>query len=135
MAYLPWSNEYSVNVREIDEQHMRLVHMINTLHESLLSNQGREAQARIIREMVDYAVVHFGTEEKYMDWFSYPDHLPHKAEHELFARKAADLKRRVDEHGFILTLEILNFLKTWLREHILVTDKSYSAHFNSCGLH
>jgi hemerythrin len=84
--------------------------------------------------MVDYAAVHFGTEEKYMRQYQFPGHLKHKAEHDSFAEKAADLKARVDGKGFVLTINVLNFLKDWLQNHILVTDKKYSDHFNGCGL-
>jgi len=134
MSYLPWSDEFSVNIREIDEQHKRLVGMINTLHEALVSGHGKKAQGKIITEMVDYATVHFGTEEKYMRLYKFPGHLNHKAEHDSFSEKAVDLKARVEGKGFILTLGVLNFLKDWLQNHILVTDKQYTSHFNNCGL-
>lgn len=41
MAYLEWQEKYSVNVREIDEQHKNLVAMINDLYEGMLANNGR----------------------------------------------------------------------------------------------
>ncbi len=134
MPFLQWSDEFSVNVREIDEQHKRLVGMINTLHEALVAGRGKETQGKIITEMVDYATVHFSTEEKYMRIYSFPGHAVHKAEHDGFVGKAADLKARVDGKGFVLTINVLNFLKDWLQNHILVTDKQYSSYFNSCGL-
>lgn len=134
MVYLQWSDDFSVKVKEIDEQHKKLVEMINTLHEALLTNRGREVQKTIIHEMVRYASVHFGTEEKYMRQFEFPGYAAHKLEHERFTDQALDLKARSDKERFLLTAEVLGFLRSWLKNHILDTDRRYSQHFNEHGL-
>lgn len=135
MTYMSWSPDYSVNVKEIDEQHKKLFGIINALHQALLDEKGRETQNRVIAEMIDYANTHFKTEEKYMLQFNFSWYHEHKTEHERYKKKALELKERLENVGFVSTLEILNFLKDWWEGHILKIDKNYSKLFNENGLH
>ena len=45
-----------------------------------------------VNNMVNYASVHFETEEKYMRRSKYVEYESHKAEHDQFTTRAIDLK-------------------------------------------
>jgi hemerythrin len=135
MEYFEWSDDLSVNVKEIDGQHKRLVEMVNSLNAAMLARKGREAQKATIDAMVDYAATHFKFEEANMSQFRFPGFEAHRIEHERFTAKAFELKARADRAGFILTLEIVDFLRDWLQNHIRGTDRQYSECFNEHGLH
>jgi hemerythrin len=134
VTYIQWQDDFSVKVKEIDDQHKTLIQMINSLHEAMLVHKARDLQKQTINGMADYAVKHFALEEKYMKQFGYAGYQKHKSEHDQFTAKALDLKERMDKTGFVLTLEIINFLRDWLRDHILKVDKAYSAEFSRHGL-
>ena len=94
----------------------------------------KKALGKLLTSLVEYAVYHFQTEEKYMDKFKYPDTANHKREHQLFAAKAADVKKRFDEGNLVLSFEITNFVKEWIVNHVMNTDKKYSNCFIENGL-
>lgn len=134
MSYFTWSDALSVNIKSIDNQHKSLIGMLNSLHEAHLARKGREVQKEIVNSMLAYAKMHFDLEEGYMQQYSYPELPSHESEHQHFTAKATQLKERLDESGFVFTIEILEFLKEWLKNHILVSDMKYSEHFKKNGL-
>ncbi len=134
MAYLTWDEKYSVGIREIDLQHKKLVEMINGLHDAMKEGKGKDVLARVLQELVNYAGSHFATEEKHMTNFNYPGYLAHKSEHEKFVKQVLDFKKDFDSGKAAMTLEVMNFLKNWLLNHISGTDKKYGPFFNERGL-
>ncbi len=133
-SFFAWSEGMSVKVASIDEEHKRLVAMINTLHAEMREKRGLSAQRKTIDEMVDYASTHFAHEEKYMNKFQFPGTAQHLEAHAAFTKKALELKQRADAAGFILTAEILDFLKNWLQRHILGMDRQYISCFLENGV-
>jgi hemerythrin-like metal-binding protein len=132
-SFFVWSEGMSVKVPSIDEQHKRLVVMIDALHQEMLERRGQEAQRKTIEEMVDYAATHFTAEEEYMHKFGFPGTAQHVKAHEEFTAKACELKERAEGAGFILTAEILDFLKDWLQRHIMGMDRQYITCFVENG--
>lgn len=134
MSYLVWDEKYSVGVREIDTQHKKLVELINDLHDAMKQGKGKDVMTKVVKALVDYAITHFGTEEKYMTKFNYPQYSVHKLEHDKFSKQVADFQRDFNSGKVALTIEVMNFLKDWLVNHILGTDKKFGPFFNENGI-
>jgi hemerythrin len=134
MALFEWDSSYSVSVAEIDKQHQKLVAMINDLNDAMKQGKGKDILAGIIGELFTYAGNHFANEEKYFDKFAYPAAASHKLEHNNFVKKVSEFKNSFDSGQLALTIEVINFLKDWLKNHIQGTDKKYGPFFNENGL-
>lgn len=132
-ALLTWSDDLSVGIQEIDEQHKVLVGLLNDLHESVLSRHGREASGEILDRLAEYTRIHFTVEESLMRILNYPGYERHKAEHESLIKQVSELQQKFSEEGLNISMNLLNFLKDWLGEHITHSDKHYGPYFLDKG--
>lgn len=131
---IEWNDKYSVGVSIIDEEHKRLIELINNVIVAKQHNNNQNELLKILNEMVEYANTHFKTEETYMIKFKYPEYQYHKEEHLDFSVKTLAYESRVVSGDLHVATEILEYLKSWLVEHIQRTDKKYTDCFNKNGL-
>ena len=134
MALLNWNDSYSVNIKEIDGQHKKLIEMINTLHDAMKVGKGSQVLGEVLKALIDYTGSHFATEEKYMKLYAYPEYLQHKKEHNLLVMQVLDVQKNLQSGKALLTQEIMSFLKTWLVKHIQGEDKKYGPFLNGKGI-
>ncbi len=130
---IKWSNQYSVDIEEIDLQHKQLVNMINRLFSAFKKGEAQKLAGNIVQEMISYASVHFKTEEKYFKLCNFSGAEAHIKEHEDFARKVTQFQNELNTGKALLSYEIMNFLRDWLLNHIKVSDKKYIDCFKSVG--
>ena len=135
MALFEWVSEMSVNIASIDEQHKRLVAMMNELVEAIESSERMATLDRILAEVVDYSMTHFALEEGYMIKHDYPGYAEHKKQHDAFAAKARELQQRESRKTISITMDTVNFLMEWLRVHVMGTDKLYAPFLNDKGVY
>jgi hemerythrin-like metal-binding protein len=134
MALLEWTETYSVGVSSINEQHKRLIALINQLHEAMSAGAGKEMMGNVLRELVDYTVYHFGTEEKLFTEHAYPQFAAHLAEHEKFKQTIEILQREYAANRLGISIDTMKFLKEWLNDHILKVDKLAGAYLQTRGV-
>lgn len=134
MSYIDWTDDFSVGVEKIDRQHKKLVEMINELYEDMVGQKALAGQFDMVERMIAYTEYHFKYEEDLMQQTDFSGYASHKIEHEKFVKKVLEVKERLANKEAVLGIEIMSFLKQWLKHHILKTDKKYSEHFNSHGI-
>ncbi|MGB9667589.1 MAG: bacteriohemerythrin [Thermosulfidibacteraceae bacterium] len=131
MGFMEWNEKFITGVREADEQHKRLVDLINELYDAMSQGKGSEVIDKILDELAKYADYHFKTEEGLMSKYGYPELEQHKREHEAFTKKVQEFIESRKGGSLTLTMKVMNFLKEWLTNHILGTDKKYGPFLTS----
>jgi hemerythrin len=122
--------EFRTGIETVDNQHQRLVSMVNILDDVRRAsyqsmNQKQKAVGEVIIEMVDYTVSHFAFEESLMEDAKYKFYEAHKRIHELFIKRAGEYKERWAS-GEDIADELFSVLKRWLFNHIRNDDKAYA---------
>jgi len=123
----PWLQKYSVGISQIDAQHQGLVRLINDLHAAMSSGQGKLAVGKILDELIRYTEQHFSYEENMLKVRGYSRLTGHQAEHKRLTGQVLELREKYKNGGLALTVEVMQFLKNWLANHIMGHDQQYAA--------
>ncbi len=127
MSLLEWSDALSVGFEEMDEDHKKLVEMVNTLNDAVDRGERGEVIEDILEELASYTQWHFRHEERLMQEFEYEGLFEHKKEHEDLTAQAVELIEKFQKGDVAVPGMLLPFLKDWLTNHILGTDKKTGA--------
>lgn len=131
MALVEWDQRLSVDIKVCDEQHEKLIGLVNDLHELMDADKGSEAVGKIFRSTIACAKAHFKEEEKMMQAHGYPAIEDQKLSHQLFVNEVNNLFAQFKSGG-ILTFSVVNFMKR-LEHHIKGEDKQYGRFVKSKG--
>jgi diguanylate cyclase (GGDEF)-like protein/hemerythrin-like metal-binding protein/PAS domain S-box-containing protein len=122
----PWNKNFETGIEIIDEQHKKLLELVNQLAKHFVHQSDLLTLDSIFDELAAYAIYHFETEEAVWHQYFPNDELEirHKATHQKFITDVLCLK---NEQGQInqeqIIEDVLSFLTQWLAFHILDSDK------------
>ena len=125
--YLTWKENYNVGNKTIDDEHKKLLGIINHLTVAAYHDTGSELEEKTLAELVTYTTYHLEHEEKLMQENNYPDLEACKQKHAEIIEQANQLMDNYKTSKLDLT-EVLKPIRTVLIEHINDTDKQF---FNS----
>ena len=132
--FVAWDDSLSVGITAIDEDHKKLLTLINNLQTSVLYPTGESFERQALSELVDYTKYHFSREEKLMEDNGYPEFEPHKQQHEQMIAKVGEYMQVYEKDREGTIDELTGFLKTWLINHIAGTDQKYSQFLREKGI-
>lgn len=135
-SIITWKRGLSVGVADVDEDHKKLIKMVNKLFGAVLSSDPTRVLERVLAELSDYVVIHFEREEALMQRLNYPEYAAHKAEHQNLLDAATRFKKNLAS-GLATHLkeEIETLLRDWLVTHIMSQDKRLGRFLNENGIH
>lgn len=126
-SFVEWRDEYSVGIDSIDEQHKRLLNLINQLQTAAHYHTDEAFVDKALDELVDYTRTHFSYEEGLLEQNGYSELEPHKMEHQAMIKQVGESIERYKADPDQTIEDIVQYLKKWLINHINGTDKGYSS--------
>lgn len=134
MGYIEWSSYLVLGIKEVDDQHHKLVDIINKLYEGLFEEHAHETLIEVMGELIQYTEQHFEEEEKLFVLHDYIDNEEHIKKHKEFTEKIYFYRDQIKSGKMVLSLDILSFLTEWLTDHIQGIDKEYVQFLKNKGV-
>ncbi len=120
-----WNEKYFTTINSVDQQHEKLVQLINQLYKSFKMGNAHNEIQNYLKELVNYTEFHFGYEERYFAEFSYENITEHLAEHQHFVDKISEFQQQMIAGKAEVSYQLMRFLKDWLLYHIQISDRKY----------
>ena len=135
MPILVWSDEYSINVAEIDEQHKQLLDHVNNLHAGVEQQIDKEDLRQLVLDLVEFTRFHFSSEEKLMKQHGMENVKKHHKEHKVLLKHLNHIVDAISEGkrpAFYSEYDVSN---DWFLAHIMGFDKKMGEFLNGKGVY
>ena len=132
--YISWRKEYSVGIKSIDNEHQKLLGLINRFLTASKEHPSTFYEQEALDELIDYTRYHFKHEEELMEKHDYPDLEAHKKEHRKMVARVNELVEDYNINGQDALEDTAGYLKHWLINHIQVVDQQYSDYMHKHGV-
>ncbi len=127
MESFHWDEHFTTGLLEVDNQHHRLVDMVNEFGDLLAQDTlvHKDIES-IFTELAEYSVTHFRDEEILMHEVGVDQrHIDHHIhEHQQFLHEVSSMYADISPENTKTTKYLLDFLTHWLAYHILGLDQN-----------
>lgn len=134
MTWIQWSESLSVGIPSIDVQHQGLVTLLNELHRAMLERSGPDVLDPVFARLLTYTEEHFVYEEGLLAGHGYLELVEHCEQHRALRARVQELSREYELRGAQVLVEVMEFLRDWLRDHIAGTDQRYASYLIERGV-
>ncbi len=132
---MPWTENLSVGVAQIDDQHKIWFEKAEKLFEAGKNNQAKEYIGELLGFLDSYTKKHFADEERYMQSINYPEFAQQKQAHTAFIAELTKLRNDFASSGgnIVVIINANQMVVNWLTKHISNMDKKIGDYAKSRG--
>lgn len=122
---MPWTQNLSVGITMIDDQHKMWFEKAEALFDAGKNNKAKEYVGELLDFLDDYTKKHFADEEVYMQKINYPGYAEQKQAHTAFIAQLTKLRNDYKTSGgnLLVILNANQMVLEWLTKHISNMDK------------
>ncbi len=126
MSLMDWNaKQFDVLVPKMNDQHHKLVDMMNKLYERAHAKAGKTELSQLISQLAQFTVRHFREEEDMMEAMHFPELPRHKMIHQKLLEDFSFHQNSFNQGNGALSPAFFDFLKLWLTSHIMHIDRKY----------
>ena len=122
---LNWTRDFEIGIKEIDEEHRKIIEQFGMLYSSMIEGHGHEYYQELLDFLYSYVNTHFEHEESLQREIGYDKCKEHKIIHDKFKLKVNEMIESKKGQS-VTNMDLIHinlFIKDWLINHILITDK------------
>lgn len=133
MSIFKWVDEFSVCIKEFDDQHKKAIDLFNKVLRSK-DNEQKQEFIESVNELTTFWEAHFKYEEELMKEYEYADFDSHRSEHEEVLKNMENLHKMYSK-GFDDVFSCLRLLlNQWVEVHIADEDKKLGVFLHARGI-
>lgn len=129
-----WSEDFSVRVALMDDEHKVLFDLINQLNAAMMDGKSSDKVGEVMDALIDYTRFHFSHEEELLKKCNYPRFSEQERAHRAFVAKVEEFKVALAQGDVLVSVKVIEFLKDWLIKHIVNLDTKYSGYLIESGV-
>lgn len=127
--FIVWDRAYSVGIDEIDNQHMRILQLINHLHELEDDPESQAVFSEMVNNLLNSIKTHFFAEENLMRRIKYPQQNDHKKQHDLLTGQLHTIQKKFLLGQSLSSCKFAEFMRDWFLRHMSGEDNKYAKFF------
>ena len=135
MPIVSWSEELSVNVKVIDNQHQDMLEIVNSLHAAVEKCEDNETLKKLLIDLNEHTRTHFSTEDELMKQYNYPGYVQHLHEHNVLLQHLGNLVASVTGGKNPTFRSDYDVSSDWVLIHIFKSDKDLGTFLNNQGVY